>query len=155
MIATPSNTDVELRVLRLVLSYPNLLDEVPELETEDFFDLACKLVWIAVISTWDTHHPSSMPEMLLACAEYLDAQPGALPMNSYGLIAAELRGDSRIHKKLRVAPDGVLLSEATSIPDHEAKRRLKADARTLRFSRRAREQQREILHPTLYSTTTR
>jgi hypothetical protein len=147
MINVPSHTNVEVRVLRTVLSRPALIDDAPELETMDFFDLACRLIWVAAISIWDKHHPESRAEMLLLCSAYLAEQPGSLPMNSYGLIAAELRGDTS-YPAGKPTADPVVMQDVDA-PDVELKKRLKSDVRTLRFSRRAREQMRELQYPTL------
>lgn len=141
-IAMPSMLAVENRVLRAALSRPWMIQAIPELETEDFWDLGTRLLWTAIRCVYQPtmpDQPSTYAELVLACAEWLKTREGCLPTNSYGLLATELLGERYPAGHRPVIDPTVLVTDDTT-PDPKLVNQLKSDTRTLRFARRAREQ---------------
>lgn len=146
----PSLLEVEIRVLRLVLSFPELISEVPGLATDDFWELGNRLLWDAIRNAFCAHQPGSSAELRLQCAELLEGTPGAQAANYYGMLARELRGEVfKPGMNLTVSPR--VFEQLDGEPSDAMARRLRTDAKALRFSARARAQLVESRYPTIRS----
>lgn len=138
MIEFPSHPEIEIRVLRIVLSHPSLLSVIPNLEVIDFWNPWHRLLWAAIRNVAEAGLPDDSETMIERCARWISTRPGALPTNAYGLVSDELSGIPN-----QTVFDPTIIRRDTVTPMAALRAELVAAQATLRFSRRARDQMTE------------
>lgn len=145
MIAIPSHPDIEVAVLRTVLSRPWLAVAVPDLEVRDFWSMWHQLLWKAIRMVMERLTSPDASDLRMACAMWLESQPGALPDNAYGILASDLYGRTRKREYIEAIAVDVFRPIQQSTPDVTLETELVAAHRLLSYARRARDQMRDQL----------
>lgn len=143
MIEFPSHREVEIRVLRIVLSHPRLLAVVPDLEVMDFWDPWHRLLWTAIRNVAELGPVDDRDDLASRCSDWLRTRPGAQSDNAYGIAADVLSGMMTNRRSQAHVLDPMIVQPDDVTPETSLRSELSAAQITLRFSRRARDQMTE------------